>query len=85
MSKVDLSPLIAQARTERKWLHCSYQDLWFSPSDLEEKNREGRFLWGPINWTLRDPKEHLEELERRAKSALDEVERFKNKIKEYLN
>lgn len=52
-----LRHLIAQARAEGKWLHCSYQDLWFSPDQLETANREGRFRWGAVNWTLRDPEE----------------------------
>jgi hypothetical protein len=42
-----LQPLISQARVQGKWLHCAYQNLWFSPDELEAENREGRFRWGP--------------------------------------
>lgn len=56
---VDLSELIAEARKQSKWLHCAYQNLWFSPDDLEACNKAGRFRWGAVNWTLRDPKERI--------------------------
>jgi len=57
--KVDLSKIISRARANGKWLYCSYQNLWFSPAELEAANRKGRFLWGEINWELRDPAECL--------------------------
>lgn len=47
-----LEPLIQQAEREDKLLHCSYQDLTFTPAELRARNAEGRFLWGPVNWTL---------------------------------
>jgi hypothetical protein len=64
-----LQPLIAQARKEGKWLHSRYQDIWFSPDELEALNREGRFLWGAVNWTLRDPNEMVQEKAKVLKKA----------------
>lgn len=75
-----LEPLISQAEAEGKWLHCSYQDLWFSPAQLREENRKGSFLWGPVNWTLRDPQERLAEAQRRADSAVAYAQRVKQEI-----
>ncbi len=49
--------LICKAEREGKWLHCNYQDLWFSPSELREHQAKGDFRWGPVNWTLREPSE----------------------------
>ena len=56
-----LDALIDQAEHEKKWLWSRYQDLWFSPSELRQKNNEGWFRWGAVNWELRDPAERLAE------------------------
>lgn len=51
-----LKPLFKKAREEGLWFHCGYQDLWFSPDELEKmQTEEGRFIWGAVNWTLRNP------------------------------
>ena len=55
----DMEELIRKARSEEKWLHNKYSDLWFSPSELEEARSNGRYRCGPVNWTLRDPYECL--------------------------
>lgn len=60
--KSHLSELIESARQQDLWLHCNYQDLWFSPDELEEQNIKGKFLWSVENWTLQDPHVKLERL-----------------------
>ena len=47
--KADLERLIAKARKENKWLFCGYQQLWFTPDELEKENQKGNFLWGTAN------------------------------------
>ena len=74
-----LKQLIDQARHEGKWLHCTYQDLWFRPDELAAENANGRFLWGPVNWTLRDPSEHIAKLQRDIKAKEDELARFRTR------
>ena len=64
-----LVPMFAKARAEGLWFHCGYQDLWFSPDELDAANKEGRFIWGAVNWTLRDPRERLEQLKNAIVSA----------------
>lgn len=54
--------IIEQARKSGKWLHCAYNDLWFSPDELVTAQSEGRFRWGPCNWSLRDPRERRKQL-----------------------
>ena len=58
----DLEPLIREAERAGKWLHCQYQNLWFSPKELRIQNSEGHFIWGAVNWTLRDPMEEYSRL-----------------------
>lgn len=71
-----LDEMIQTARAEGKWLWCRYQDIWFSPDQLKEQNRNGKFLWGPVNWTLRDPKERVNEAKARADAAAGEYARI---------
>lgn len=61
-----LEPMFKQAREEGLWFYCGFEDLWFSPDELEKEQANGRFLWGACNWRLRDPHEHLVELKKTA-------------------
>lgn len=66
---IDLIPLFNQARREGLWFHCAYQDLWFTPDDLEAAQANGRFLWGAVNWKLVRPEAytlHMQELAAKA-------------------
>lgn len=54
-----LNPMFEKADKEKLWFHSFYQDLWYSPQELREKHKEGRFLWGSVNWELRDPNDKL--------------------------
>ncbi len=71
-----LKELIDQAEREGKWLFCSYQQLWFSPSELRAANQEGRFRWGAMNFRLRDPSEKLTQLSNSIRSAQTDRESF---------
>lgn len=75
-----LREMIQRARAESKWLWCRYQGLWFSPNALEEQNRNGKFLWGPMNWELRDPAERIEEAKARRDAAQKEVDRVIDEV-----
>jgi hypothetical protein len=71
-----LAPLIGEARRRKLWLYCSYQGLWFSPDELAKENANGKFLWGPVNWQLRDPAEGLARLAQKVDDARAEMNRF---------
>lgn len=68
--------LFEKARKDGLWFHCSYQDLWFTPDQLEAEQKAGRFRWGRVNWTLRDPHERLEQAHHRRDAAQSEVNRI---------
>lgn len=82
-----LNELIAQARREGKWLKCNsafHGYLWFSPSELEAENRNGKYRWGVVNWDLRDPFDRIEEFEQQILAVMEERNRFtKRMIKDY--
>lgn len=72
-----LEPLLQDAEAEGKWLHCAYQNLWFSPEELRAHHRDGRFVWGAINWSLRDPAVYrLEEV----RKFLDARDRYRKAL-----
>lgn len=73
---ISMRPLFEQARREGKWLYTSYQQLWFSPDQLEAEQRAGRFRWGACNWELRDPMEQVAS----AKAALEAAQARYNRV-----
>lgn len=77
----DLNAMMERAINQNLWFHCCYQDLWFSPSELQAAWTEGRFRWGAVNWTLRNPSERRAELaaEREAKDR--ELEDFESRVR----
>ena len=74
-----LRSLIQEARDRRMWLWCNYQDIWFSPDELEAMNKKGKCLWGPVNWKLRDGQENTIKLENLVKQAEDNLKDWKKK------
>ena len=72
--------LIEQARAERKLIYCRYQQLWFGPDELEALNKQGRFRWGAVNFTLRDPQEKLNEMYKSVKRQERDIRVLKDKM-----
>jgi hypothetical protein len=85
MSKKDevirgLKPLFAEARKTGKWFYSAYQCLWFSPDELEKNQRDGRFLWGAVNWQLRKPEEELLRYKNTIRMLQAEMDSFKKRM-----
>ena len=76
----DLKPLFDLAETQKLWFWSHQHDLWFSPDDLKELQRNGRFVWGSDHWELRDPKEKLDRLKHLAENAARDVKDFEKRI-----
>lgn len=81
LKKNKMEALIIEAKAKRLWFNSMYQNLWFSPYELEELRSQGKFLWGPANWTLRDPKERIYELTIKIEKAQKELSDFIEKVK----
>lgn len=56
-----LDDLINKAEREGKWLISNYQGIQLTPNELRAYNRRGELCWGPVNWTLFDPKTLLKD------------------------
>ena len=89
MNKIDeikreLEPLFKKARESGYlWFYTSYQDLWFSPDELEQAQAEGRFLWGASNWQLRNPYEKLNDYDKQIRDIQQAKEKFRKRIEWY--
>lgn len=64
----DLQPMFIEARKSKFWFKSTYQDLWFSPDELEEKHKNDKFIWGKVNWKLADPMELINRKEAEIKN-----------------
>lgn len=86
-----LVELIEQAKQEGKYLHCAYQDICFTPFELEDLNHQGRFCWGPVNWQLVTPDSLVADEQRMLRGVQKSIIRieqrnaeFAKQCKEYL-
>lgn len=75
-----LKPLFKEAREKSLWFHCNYQDLWFSPDELEKHQSNGQFMWGAVNWQLKEPSWKIRELELKKKAIDQEINNFVNRL-----
>ena len=79
----ELDALKAEARANGFYLHCSYQDIWMTPDQLDAENKAGRFRWSAENWRVRDPAERTARLENAVKNAQDELDSWRVEVSAY--
>lgn len=78
-----LTLLFEEARKNGTWFWGKYHDIWFSPDELEAEHAKGNFVWGAVNWELRDPAELLLIEASRLKQAKDRFEAAAKRVGEY--
>lgn len=78
-----LEPLIQEAERTGMWLYhngLATGELWFSPAELRAANKEGRFLWGPVNWKLLPPSVKLSSLEKNMQRLHNEWDKTRERM-----
>ena len=75
-----LKPLFDKARKEKLWFYCGYQGMWFAPDELEAYHKDNKFVWGAVNWQLRNPKEQLDNLKMIVENSQKNVVDFKERM-----
>ena len=75
-----LEPLFQEAKNKGFWFYSSYQSIWFSPKELQSEHESGTFIWGAVNWQLRDPKDHIKELKLESISIQKEILDFEERL-----
>lgn len=58
----EVQEMIDLARLRKHWLFVSYQQMWFSPTEMEKARANGQFRWRACNFKIRDPQELLADL-----------------------
>lgn len=81
--KAEVASLCEIARAKNKWLHCHYQDLWFTPDELLEQNANGRFIWGARNWSISDPEEGIHKLDNEVLHAQRRLDNLRDRVKKW--
>ena len=78
----ELAPLFDEARRTGAWFFHGGPSgpLWFSPDHLAELQARGSYCWDATCWALRNPREWLEDAERRLKQAQEEVHSVKAEL-----
>lgn len=75
-----LVPMMEQAKRDGLWFRSPYQDLWFSPVELEREWTDGKFRWGVASWQLCDPQDRLHILNLVIQHASDEYNAFSKRM-----
>lgn len=78
--KQDLFDLVQKAKDEKMLLKCGYQDLIFTAEELQKHHKEGRFMWGVVNWKLITVGEFLLGEIEKIKQQCTDLEKLVNKI-----
>lgn len=76
----ELEPLFKEAEEKGLWFWVNYQDLWFSPSELRRNHEMDRYVWGKINWVLRNPHEKILILENTIQQIQQEIRSVRQRI-----
>lgn len=77
---IALDELFTRARTEGLWFHGRHQDLWLSPDELQAEQKKGQYLWGAVNWELRNPVEMVEAAKAKVFSAEKELKEARSRV-----
>ena len=79
-----LKPLFKEAKEKGLWFYhnglCT-GEIYFSPKELKEQHKEGKFLWGAVNWSLIDPETIAKRLRTSVTEAEANLERFLNRLR----
>jgi hypothetical protein len=76
-----LKPLFEKARKEKLVFFAGYPDLIFTPDELEEKQANGQFIWGFVNWELVKPGKIISWLKADVDKAQKEYQSFLDRVK----
>ena len=60
-----LAPLFAEAKEKGLWFQgmvFGHDEIKFSPKELREQHKKGKYVWGVVNWKLIDPQDILASL-----------------------
>ncbi len=74
-----MKPLFEEARLNNLLFRSNYQDIIFSPDELEKEQTGGHFCWGAVNWELVSPFTEHKRLLEKVESAQTQADNFRQK------
>ena len=72
-----LEPMFRNAREQKLLIRSNYQGILFTPDELENRQKNGQFVWGLVNWELISPQIEYDRLKKIADSHVRTAETFR--------
>ena len=77
---IGMQPLFEKAERENLIFYSRYQGLYFTPKELRDNQKNGRFRWGAANWELRSRTSKIEKLEENVTREQLELDKMKKRL-----
>ena len=72
----EMTAMFEEARAKGLWFFCHYQQIWWTPDELEDQQSRGNFRWAAKNFKLRHPLELQRELIKELSDKQEDLEKF---------
>jgi hypothetical protein len=77
----EMKSLFERAIKEGLWFYQRYYDMWFSPKELKQLNKEGHYKLLPKDWELRNPQEIIDHYKWKIVVIKKQIKKIKERIK----
>ncbi|MFT5218374.1 MAG: hypothetical protein ACI9LO_002109 [Planctomycetota bacterium] len=80
---MSLTPMFEKAEAENLWFYHDSKDsgeVWASPAYLRLMQSQGRLLWSPEHWELRNPMGYMKSLHRQAEELIAEYNEMAERL-----
>lgn len=81
----ELEPMFIEARNKKLWFRSTYQDIWFSPDELENEQKNNKFVWGVAHWRLVDPNVLIGKKESEIYYLVLDLEKTRQRVLNFIN
>jgi len=76
----ELYDMVEEARGLGALIHCSYQDLWWTPDEFKRALDDNKFHWGRVNFRLVSADKKIKALKARVVEAQAELDRWMERL-----
>jgi hypothetical protein len=80
--RAEFIDMIDRAKKENLFIYCSYQQIWFSPWELEEHHANRKFLWNTRMFQCIDPLVRIQQLKGDIEIAQIRLLHFENLVQQ---
>lgn len=76
----DWKLIIQEAKEKCLWFHFPRVAVFLSPDELEQHQKEGRYIWGTKNHVLIEPAEIINRKQQQIQRINDEIDELRKRI-----